>query len=87
MKKSKPGNDNNLITIGSDGFLKIFDLKEKSVLKSFKICDFCLSVIVPIKNEEIFAVYIYLLLILCINKIGSWASKIHLFNINYGSIS
>jgi len=41
-------------------------------MKSFKICDFCLSTMVVIKQDEIFA-------------IGSWDSKIHIFNINYGS--
>jgi factor associated with neutral sphingomyelinase activation len=38
-----------MVTIGQDGFLKVIDLKENVILKSFKICEFQLSVIVPIK--------------------------------------
>ncbi|KAM3128031.1 hypothetical protein pb186bvf_019877 [Paramecium bursaria] len=63
---------NVLVTIGNDGFLKVFDLKENQLLKSFKIYNFCLSVIVPLKQDEIFA-------------IGSWGSQISIFNINYVS--
>ncbi|CAD8114000.1 unnamed protein product [Paramecium primaurelia] len=63
---------NLLVTIGQDGFLKVIDLKEFTVLKSFKVDEFCLSVIVVLKQDEIFA-------------IGSWGSQIHVFNINYGS--
>lgn len=44
------------MTIGSDGFLKIFDVGEKVCLKSFKICEFHLSCIAVIKDDEIFAV-------------------------------
>ncbi|CAK91037.1 unnamed protein product (macronuclear) [Paramecium tetraurelia] len=63
---------NLLVTIGQDGFLKVIDLKELIVLKSFKVDEFCLSCIVTLKQDEIFA-------------IGSWGSQIHVFNINYGS--
>lgn len=40
---------NLLVTIGQDGFLKVIDLKEFTVLKSFKVDEFCLSVIVVLK--------------------------------------
>lgn len=40
---------NLLVTIGNDGFLKVIDLKESTVLKSFKVDEFCLSVIVTLK--------------------------------------
>lgn len=68
--------------MGQDGFLKVIDTKETQVLKSFKICDFCLSTLVAIKTDEIFAVHP-----LCHAhmQIGSWDSKVHVFNINYGS--
>jgi factor associated with neutral sphingomyelinase activation len=68
---SKP---NTIVSIGQDGFLKVFDLVERACQKSFKICEFCLSSIVPIKGDEIFA-------------IGSWDNSIYLFNIVYGSKS
>jgi hypothetical protein len=55
--KSKP---NTLLTIGQDGFLKIFDAYERSCTKSFKICDFNLSSIAMLKNDETFAVNIIL---------------------------
>lgn len=42
---------NSVVTIGQDGFLKVFDLNERICLKSFKICEFCLSSIVPIKSD------------------------------------
>jgi len=38
-----------LVTIGNDGFLKVIDLKENVVLKSFKVDEFCLSSIVTLK--------------------------------------
>jgi WD40 repeat protein len=68
---SKP---NTIVTIGHDGFLKVFDIAEKVCQKSFKICEFCLSSIVPIKGDELFA-------------IGSWDNNIYMFNIVYGSKS
>ena len=66
---SKP---NSLLTIGQDGFLKIFDVYDKTCIKSFKICDFVLSSITMLKTDETFA-------------IGSWDNNIYLFNIVYGS--
>lgn len=45
---SKP---NSLLTIGQDGFLKIFDVYEKTCIKSFKICDFVLSSIAMLKQD------------------------------------
>jgi factor associated with neutral sphingomyelinase activation len=69
--ESKP---NSLLTIGQDGFLKIFDAGEKVCIKSFKICDFVLSSIAIVKTDETFA-------------IGSWDNNIYLFNIVYGSRS
>lgn len=45
---SKP---NSLLTIGQDGFLKIFDVYEKVCIKSFKICDFMLSSIAVLKQD------------------------------------
>jgi hypothetical protein len=54
---SKP---NSLLTIGQDGYLKIFDLYEKVCIKSFKICDFNLSSIAMLKQDETFAVKHYL---------------------------
>ena len=42
-------NSKNIITIGTDGFLKIFDLNTKSILKQFKISEFCLSSFVCLK--------------------------------------
>ena len=53
--KSKP---NSLLTISQDGFLKIFDIHERNCTKSFKICDFNLSCIVMLKNDETFAVIV-----------------------------
>ncbi len=53
-----PSKPNSLLTIGSDGCLKIFDVQEKTCLKSFKICEFHLSCIAVIKEDEIFAVLI-----------------------------
>ena len=55
-----PSKPNSLLTIGSDGFLKIFDIAEKVCLKSFKICEFHLSCITVIKTDEIFAVILCL---------------------------
>jgi hypothetical protein len=46
--RSKP---NTLLTISQDGFLKIFDVFEKSCTKSFKICEFNLSCIAMLKND------------------------------------
>ncbi|KAL4472641.1 hypothetical protein ABPG74_018590 [Tetrahymena malaccensis] len=63
---------NQIISIGEDGFLKVCDLPNKSVIKSFKICDLNLSSFVPIKEDEIFA-------------IGCWDNKLYIFNLNYGS--
>ncbi len=54
-----PSKPNSLLTIGSDGFLKIFDIAEKVCLKSFKICEFHLSCITVIKTDEIFAVIFF----------------------------
>lgn len=65
---------NTVVTVGQDGFLKVFDLAERVCQKSFKICEFCLSSIVPVKGDELFA-------------IGSWDNSIYLFNIVYGSKS
>ena len=42
---------NSLLTIGQDGFLKIFDVYDKICIKSFKICDFVLSSIAMLKQD------------------------------------
>ena len=65
---------NHVVTIGQDGFLKVYNLNEKNCLKSFKICDYCISAIVPIKGDELFA-------------LGSWDNNLYLFNIVFGSRS
>lgn len=54
--KSKP---NTLLTISQDGFLKIFDVYDKSCTKSFKICDFTLSCVAMLKPDETFAVHYF----------------------------
>ncbi len=46
--KSKP---HSLLTISQDGFLKIFDVNEKTCTKSFKICEFNLSCIAMLKTD------------------------------------
>lgn len=69
-----PGKPNTVLTIGQDGFLKVYNLIDKSCLKSFKICDYCLSAIVPIKGDELFA-------------LGSWDNNLYLFNVIFGSRS
>lgn len=60
------------MSIGLDGFLKVTDFVSRKVIKSFKICNFCLSSLIPLKNDEIFA-------------IGSWDNKLYIFNLNYGN--
>ena len=55
-----------------DGFLKVIDINNNQILKSFKICSFCLSCITTLKDSELFG-------------LGSWDNKIYLFNVNYGS--
>ena len=51
---------NSLLTIGQDGYLKIFDVFEKVCIKSFKICDFVLSSVAMLKQDYTFAVHIYI---------------------------
>ena len=63
---------NQIISIGEDGFLKVCDLISKQVIKSFKICDLNLSSFVALKEDEIYA-------------IGCWDNKLYIFNLNYGS--
>lgn len=63
-----------VLTIGQDGFLKIFDVYDRTCAKSFKICDFTLSCIAVLRVDEIYA-------------IGSWDNNIYLFNTVYGSKS
>jgi hypothetical protein len=46
-----PSKPNTIVTIGQDGFLKVFDTYERSCQKSFKISDSCLSSIVSIKGD------------------------------------
>jgi hypothetical protein len=40
-----------LLTVGQDGYLKIYDVYEKTCIKSFKICDFVLSSIAMLKQD------------------------------------
>ncbi|KRX00456.1 WD40-repeat-containing domain [Pseudocohnilembus persalinus] len=63
---------NQVITIGSDGILQQIDINEKNIQKKFKISDYFLSCICPIQSDRKFA-------------IGSWDSKIYIFNLNYGT--
>lgn len=48
--------EEKILTVGYDGFIKVVDIKEKNVLKSFKVCDFCLSASKKLNDQDIFAV-------------------------------
>mgnify|MGYP000853850081 CR=1 FL=1 len=65
---------NTVVTIGQDGFLKVVDLYDKNCQKSFKICEVCISAIVAVKADELYA-------------LGSWDNNIYLFNIASGNKS
>ncbi len=60
--------------MGQDGFLKVVEFGSRSVLKSFKISEFCLSAWAVVKEGEVFA-------------LGSWDNMIYIFNLVYGSRS
>lgn len=49
-------NEDKILTVGNDGFIKVIDIQEKTILKSFKVCDFCLSSSQKLNDPDIFAV-------------------------------
>jgi len=51
-------NDDKILTVGYDGFIKVFDIQEKTILKSFKVCDYCLSSSQKLIDPDVFAVKI-----------------------------
>ena len=45
------------MTTSHDGFIKIFNVKQKNIIKSFKVCELSLSCATCVKDNELYAVY------------------------------
>jgi hypothetical protein len=56
-------NEERILTVGNDGFIKVIDIQEKAILKSFKVCDFCLSSSQKLTDPDIFAVIFIIFLV------------------------
>ncbi len=54
------GND-RVLTTGGDGFIKIIDYVQQTIAKSFKVCELNIPMSIPLKENEIYAVIIFLL--------------------------
>jgi len=48
--------ENRVLSIGYDGFIKLTQIKDMIVSRSFKVCDLSLSSIVQLKENELYAV-------------------------------
>ncbi len=62
--------ENRVLSIGYDGFIKLTQIKDMVVSRSFKVCDLSLSSIVELKENELYAVRKFF--ILKIMEIFSW---------------
>lgn len=45
-----------VLTTGGDGFIKIFDILQQTITKSFKVCDLNIPTATCLKENEIYAV-------------------------------
>jgi len=64
--------ENRVLSIGYDGFIKLTQIKDMIVSRSFKVCDMSLSSIVQLKENELYA-------------LGAWDNNVYIFNLNYGT--